>query len=384
MSSKISLQQITPNKANKLFYIDNLKILLTMLVVLHHTIIVYCAPGGWYYTEKTTQMAAIIPSTIFVSLNQSFFMGFFFLLAGYFTAPSYDRKGSWQFLGDRLIRLGIPLLFYSFVLSPLISYLVYYFAEGRHVSYLQYLSGYRTWINFGVLWFVAALLLFTLLYVVAKSLITIKFKNPISVPGTGIILLFAVFLGVLTFLVRIAFPVGWVLKPFGFQLGHFPQYIVMFIIGLVAYKNQWFDGLSLKLGKSLRRVAWLGLIFFPLFFLIKAKLNIPIEWYSGGFHWQSLLYAVWEQCIGISILTALLSVGRNSWNRSSPFLNKLSRCTFATYIFHPLVITGVSLIFKYWLADPAIKFLVLAPFVVMGSFLLGSIVLMIPSVKRII
>lgn len=384
MSSKISLQQTTPNKANKLFYIDNLKILLTMLVVLHHTIIVYCAPGGWYYTEKTTQMAAIIPSTIFVSLNQSFFMGFFFLLAGYFTAPSCHRKGTWKFLGDRLIRLGIPLLFYSFVLSPLISYLVYYFAEGRHVSYLQYLSGYRTWINFGVLWFVAALLLFTLIYVGAKHVITIKFKKSIPAPGTGSILLFAVFLGVLTFFIKIPCPVGWVLKPFGFQLGHFPQYIVMFIIGLVAYKNQWFDGLSLKLGKSLRRVAWLGLIFFPLFFLIRAKLNMPIAWYSGGFHWQSLLYAVWEQCIGLSVLTALLSLGKNSWNKSSPFLNKLSRCTFATYIFHPLVITGVSLIFKYWLADPAIKFLVLAPFVVMGSFLLGSIVLMIPSVKRII
>jgi Acyltransferase family len=384
MSSKILLQQSVPNKANKVFYIDNLKILLTALVVLHHTIIVYCAPGGWYYTEKTTQMAAIVPSIIIVSLNQSFFMGFFFLLAGYFTAPSYDRKGSWRFLKDRLIRLGIPLLFYSFVLSPLLSYLVYYFADGNHISYLQYLSGYHTWIDFGVLWFVAALLLFTLIYVGTKHLSTIKFKNPIPIPGTGIILLFAVFLGMLTFFVRIAFPVGWVLKPFGFQLGHFPQYIVMFIIGLLAYKNQWFNSLSLKVGKSLRRVAWLGLIFFPLFFLIKAKLNMPLAWYSGGFHWQSLLYAVWEQCIGISILTALLSLGKNSWNKSSPLLGKLSRCAFATYIFHPLVITGISLIFKYWLADPAIKFLVLAPVVVIGSFILGSIMLMIPGIKRII
>lgn len=123
-------------------------------------------------------------------------MGFFFLLAGYFTAPSYDRKGSRRFLGDRLIRLGIPLLFYSFVLSPLLSDLVYYFAENNHISYLQYLSGYHTWIDFGVLWFVAALLLFTLIYLGAKNFITIKFKNPVPTPGTGIILLFAVLLGV--------------------------------------------------------------------------------------------------------------------------------------------------------------------------------------------
>ena len=372
------------NPLKKVFYIDNIKLLLTVLVVLHHTIIAYSSSGGWYYTEKTTHVGALVPMTMFLSINQSFFMGFFFLLSAYFTVPSYDRKGARQFMTDRLLRLGIPLLFYSFILSPFISYLVYHFAKGNPITYLQYLSGYDTWIDFGVLWFVAALLVFTLIYLIGRSLINITFKKPVSAPGVVSVLLFAVLLGIISFLTRIFFPGGWVLKPLGFQLGHFPQYIALFTVGLLAYRNQWFDGLSERTGKRLALSAWLCLFLFPVFFLIRVKLNMPVAWYSGGFHWQSILYAVWEQWIGLSILTALLSRAKRSWNTSSPLLDKLSRCSFAVYIFHPLVIVALTLSVRDWAVDPAIKLLLIVPLALLGSFMLGTFVLLIPGVKKII
>jgi fucose 4-O-acetylase-like acetyltransferase len=94
------------SQSNKLFYIDNIKVLLTILVVLHHTFIAYSSSGGWYCKQQTTHIGALVPMTMFVSINQSFFMGFFFLLSAYFTDPSYDRKGAGQFFADRLLRLG--------------------------------------------------------------------------------------------------------------------------------------------------------------------------------------------------------------------------------------------------------------------------------------
>ncbi|RYE13520.1 MAG: hypothetical protein EOP45_21050 [Sphingobacteriaceae bacterium] len=111
---------------------------------------------------------------------------------------------------------------------------------------------------------------------------------------------------------------------------------------------------------------------------------MPIAWYSGGLHWQSLLYAVWEQCIGIAILTALLAVGKQSWNETSLLASRLSRCAFAVYIFHPLVIICLSLMVRNWSAEPGIKFLVMGPLAVIGSFLLGTIIISVPGVKRII
>lgn len=368
-------------KENKLFYIDNIRVLLTILVILHHTVITYGGAGGWYYIEPSARKEALLPMLLFVCVNQSFFMGFFFLLSAYFTVSSLDRKGPKRFIADRLLRLGLPLAFYSIILSPLYSYLVYYFAKGHHITILQYLSGYHHWISFGVMWFVAALLDFTLLYVAGRSL----FKTPvIPVPGTRTILVFAFALGIFSFFTRIIFPVGWELEPLGFQLGHFPQYIALFIVGVLAFRNNWFEQLSERTGKQLTLSAFLCLLCFPLFVIIRSKLQVPNHWFSGGFHWESLLYAVWEQWIGISILTALLIKGKRSWNGASPLQRKLSRSAFAVYIIHPLVVISLSMMVRNLFIDPAYKFLLVAPFAVAGSFLLGSLVVRIPFVNRVI
>lgn len=382
-STTITINQ-NSNSSNKLLYIDNIKVLLTILVVLHHTFIAYSSSEGWYYNEQTSLLPARILLTMCVSINQSFFMGFFFLLAAYFTDSSYFRKGASRFIKDRLIRLGIPLLFYSFILTPFICYLVYYFAKEHHITYFEYINRYDSWIDLGVTWFVAALLLFTLLYVVVKKIFKINFNTPVAVPNSRTILLFAIGLGIISFFVRIIFPVGWVLEPIGFQLGHFPQYIALFIIGLLASKNNWFDQLSEKTGKQLKRSAWLCLLFFPVFSIVKFKLNTPFSWFCGGFHWQALLYAVWEQWIGISILTALLIKGKRKWNTTSELLTKASRSSFAVYIFHPLVIVVLTLSVRNWNVEPLVKLLVVTPLIVLSSFLLGFLVLFIPGVKKII
>src|SRR5579859_4418870 len=83
-------------------YIDRLRSVMTVFVILHHTAITYGAPGGWYYNElKPSGSVASLLLTLFVATNQAYFMGFFFLLAGYFTPPSLERKGYGKFLGDR-------------------------------------------------------------------------------------------------------------------------------------------------------------------------------------------------------------------------------------------------------------------------------------------
>jgi fucose 4-O-acetylase-like acetyltransferase len=46
-------------------------------------------------------------------------MGVLFLISGYVSPGSLDRKGPRRFVTDRLIRLGIPLLVFFFVLNPI-------------------------------------------------------------------------------------------------------------------------------------------------------------------------------------------------------------------------------------------------------------------------
>lgn len=384
MPAQTKPSALIPDSSKKINYIDHLKVVLTVLVVLHHSFITYGAPGGWYYSQKTTHMGALIPMTMFVAINQAFFMGFFFFLSAYFITSSYQKKGAKQFVLDRLKRLGIPLVFYSFILSPVMIYLVYYFGEGHHIGFLQFLGGFDDWIDFGVLWFVAALLLFTLIYVLWRNIIKSRPARIFAVPSAGKIILFAVFIGVVSFFVRTVFPVGWVLKPVGFQLGHFSQYIALFILGLTAYKNEWLKKLSYRTGKQMLGLVIVLILFFPVFYIIKQLTNMPLDWFNGGFHWQALLYAVWEQVIGFSIITVLLTFGKRWWNNSLALLSKFSRYTFAVYIFHPLVLISLALLATDWAIDPSVKLLIVAPLAVIGSFLLASVVVLIPGVKKII
>lgn len=369
---------------NKIVYIDRLKVILTALVVLHHSFITYGAPGGWYFYQKTANEIAKIPMTLFVSVNQSFFMGLFFFLSAYFIGPSYDKKGPAKFTADRLIRLGIPLVFYSLVLSPVLNYTVEHYGYGRHSSFIGYMSGYHHWIDFGVLWFVAALLLFTLVYVLVKIIFKHIPSKPIPAPTALNVILFAAGVGAVSFLVRLVFPVGWVLHPVGFQPGHFSQYIALFVLGLVASKNNWISNITDKTGKRLGSFALWILLFFPVFFVIEKTVKMDGSWWSGGLHWQALLYAIWEQVIGFSIIVGLLIGGRMRWNEPSARISKLSRLTFAVYIFHPMVLISLALLVSNINIEPAIKLLVVGPLAVIGSFLLASVIVRIPGVKKII
>src|SRR5690349_12869922 len=139
----------------KINYINNLRVLLTILVILHHTSITYGAPGGWYFYDITANETALIIMTLFVAVNQSIFMGFFFFLSALFTESSYLKKGAAKFIADRLKRLGLPLLFYSFIFSPVLNFLIYRVGYGKQASFMQYLKGYNRWVDPGVMWFVA-------------------------------------------------------------------------------------------------------------------------------------------------------------------------------------------------------------------------------------
>jgi uncharacterized integral membrane protein len=384
MSTQTTTPALIPTKP-KIAYIDHLKVILTVLVILHHTFITYGAPGGWYYFQKTTSEAAKIPMTLFVAVNQSFFMGFFFFLSAYFIRPSYDKKGPARFVKDRLIRLGIPLMFYSFIFGPIMNYLVYYFGKGHHITLMQFLSGYDDWIDFGVLWFVAALLLFTLLYVAWREISKNRDNKATTTLSLGKVIAFAAALGLISFLVRLIFPIGWVLQPIGFQLGHFTQYVALFIAGILASKYNWLAGITYKQGKRAALIAsLLVIIIFPLFYVLLTTLKFPSSWFSGGFHWPALLYAMWEQLTGIAIITALIGIGKQLLNRESLLWSKLSRYTFAVYIFHPVVIISLALMLSSWNIEPAVKLLIVAPLAVTGSFLLASIIVSIPVVRKIV
>ncbi|HTT39005.1 MAG TPA: acyltransferase family protein, partial [Burkholderiales bacterium] len=108
-------------------YVDALRVLLILLVVAHHSVEAYVAP----HASQIVFPDAPIPRVwAFLAVNASFFMGLFFLLAGYYTPQAYDRRGAGRFLRDRLIRIGIPLLLGVVLIVPLAAWIRMAFYPG--------------------------------------------------------------------------------------------------------------------------------------------------------------------------------------------------------------------------------------------------------------
>ena len=90
----------------RLYFIDNLRWLMIIFVVLMHVNVTYSMLGGWYYIEKAKlDIFQTLYFGIYGSFTQAYFMGFLFFIAGYFVPGSYDRKGFGTFSKERLIRL---------------------------------------------------------------------------------------------------------------------------------------------------------------------------------------------------------------------------------------------------------------------------------------
>ena len=377
-------------KKGRLLYIDNLRIVLTGLVILHHLAIQYGGPGITYYNEAgpMSDISAIM-MTLLLAINQSFFMGFFFMVSSYFSPGSYDRHGARPYVKERLKRLGIPLLFYIIIISPLLQYVLALFRgyDGNILKFIPLFISKQPGLDVGPLWFVSALLFFSLLYVLWRLILHSK-----SVTKDGesralcnvSIVIFGVALGLVTFIVRIWFPVGWQFMLLHWQFSHFAQYIAMFIIGLIAYQRGWFAGLTESQGKVWRWVILALILLFPVLFVLGGALEGNLEPFMGGIEWQSFAYSLWEQFMCVAMVVTLVVWFRKRFNNQNTLGRALSSGAYATYVLHIVVIVLLALALRGIQMDMALKFILVAPFAVALSFLVGYLIKKLPLARNIL
>ncbi|MFY0651475.1 MAG: acyltransferase family protein [Cyclobacteriaceae bacterium] len=361
-------------------YIDNLRIFLTSWVILHHLAITYGAPGGWYYQEMKASELETIPLSMFVAVNQAFFMGMFFMISAYFMVPSLLKKGKAVFLKDRLLRLGIPTVIFFFFLHPLTVFIRNKFIYSEDVTLYNYIFESRVW-GAGPMWFVMALIAFSLVASIFKFS---GDKSPKPLPSAFKVILMAMVIAIAQFLFRIWLPVGWSMPITNWQLPHFGQYIVFFLVGLVAYRNDWFDQLTPKLGWrwfwSTQVIIFIG---FPVIFISGGAMEGNIDVFMGGLTWQSLAYTLWEQFVGIGMVIALSGIFKERFNSQGNFTKQLSASAYAVYVFHTPILVLIGLLFLSLELGSIAKFVALAPITLILCFGLGLVIKRMPFVKSV-
>jgi glucans biosynthesis protein C len=152
----------------RLYYIDWLRVLAVLLLFPFHTLRVFNADDPWYVKADTLST----PVTYLLDFISVWHMQLLFLLAGASTCLALRKRRNRQYLGERLLRLGIPFDFGILVLIPPQTYFGARFNSGYTESYWYYITSgdflqwnvkdggdYYGGFGIGHLWFILILLL---------------------------------------------------------------------------------------------------------------------------------------------------------------------------------------------------------------------------------
>jgi len=359
----------------RLSYIDNLRTFLTILVLVLHAAVTYGSEGGWYFQEPTDDMLAIVPLTMISAILQSFFMGLFFFISGYFAPGSYERKGTWKYLLDRVLRLGIPCLVFFYAIGPLSTYLTLVLLEGGEGVYAPHI---------GTMWFAQALLLLGIVYALVGVISRPKphAGGQDRFPAAWQFVLAAIGMAFTTWLVRYFYPRGTGM--YGMIFGDFPQYIVMFVAGIIAYRQNWLASVE-----SVKR-KWLWISFGVLVLLLPVMMVFGedpergFDLFMGGLYWQAVAYATWEACMCIVVSLLIVQVFKKRYNAQSRLSTAMSAAAYTAYIIHPVVLLLASYLLLALPAHPLVKFVLLAILGIVITFPLASAIKRVPLLRRIL
>jgi hypothetical protein len=307
------------------------------------------------------------------------------MISAFFIPSSLKRKGPKRFLSDRLRRLGIPLVFYIFIISPLIQY-IRAIIEGDGSNFIIYYYGLlkKGVIDVGPLWFLQILLLFSISYAILNEVLSKlynKRKILLNFPSNRNIFIAIFILASLTFLVRIKFPIGDNIA--SLNLGLAPQYIFLFGLGIMANNNKWFKAITIKEARYWSRIILIAVVFWPLFLLLNRTSGFNIEIFMGGPYWQSLIYAFWEAVLSISVSISAIYFFRQKFNYQNRVLKAMSKSTYFVFIMHSIVIIILSYSLKDMTFHPLFKFILVALLSVILCFLIGTYMTKIRFLKDI-
>ncbi len=394
---EILFVMITETKKIWYLFLDNIKVLFTILVIFWHIMVTYFEVGGWYYKESNpldpfSEIFFLIIASI-GGVFQTSLLGLFFLLGGYFTPKSYDRKGVRNFWKGRLIRLGIPLLVYAVLINPLTIYTLAKLGispwntnpvlQGIFLDY--YFGIFLSWedfINFlsfgGPMWFLKVLLIFTAIYTFWRQVTKLnsmqqKIPKEFEIPRYPYLLLLALGLGFFAFLVRIFLPID--VRPLEIPWGQLIEYLMMFSIGVICIRYRWFEKITKTHIKLWLITILILLVIIYIDFILAIATDVDFIVFNRRLNLHAFLLAMVDNIICMGVIFVLIKVFYSKFNKQGSILQNFSNSAYHMYLLHPLVLVVISVGFAFLSLYPIIKLAFVFPLTVIVCYLLSHYVL---------
>ncbi|PWI48803.1 hypothetical protein CEE45_04405 [Candidatus Heimdallarchaeota archaeon B3_Heim] len=378
-------------KKPRYIFLDNIKLMFAILVIFNHARVTYEGSGWWYYIEENTLdlFSTIFFQTLasFGGIFQASLLGLFFLLAGFLTPKSFDRKKLSVFWKERLLRLGVPLLLYVLLINPIMFYILsvlgiepwtsypnlqgslldYYFDQFKSLGTLiDFLT------NVGPMWFLYVLLIFTFVYTLWRQVsrsdsIQQYIPKELPIPRNVYLFLIAIVLGWVAFIVRFISPVDRF--PLGIPFGYLIQYFMMFVVGVITARYDWFEKISKDHIKVWSSILAATVVLFFLYFILFMGVDSDYSVVFGGPNLSALVFALVDNMVCMGMIFVLIPIFYLKFNTQGNIIKNLSDSSFHMYLIHAPILVTISLVFISIPLFPVLKLVIVFPLAVILCYL---------------
>ncbi|MFN8233831.1 MAG: acyltransferase [Actinomycetota bacterium] len=358
----------------RLAYLDDLRVLMVAGVIAGHAIAGYAGMNWTYADVAEGEMGEasqavfgliILPFAVFV-------MALFFLVAGLLTPGSLERKGPGRFARDRLVRLGIPLAAFTFVLWPLMTYGLYVTA-GSDWGLRDVYADDPTLDN-GPLWFVEVLLLFSLVY--AGWVAWRPRSGRVALPDAAEPLrarhLVGLGAGIAagTFIVRLWFPFDS-LQLTNAHVWQWPECVGLFGLGIVAARRGWLRSIPDRIRRGCGRAALAATAALVVAFASTQDPDGSVETFGGGWRVEALVLAAIGGALTVAASVWVLGFAQRHPVTGGRTVRAMGRAAYAAFVLQGIPLIALALLLRPLGVPLEIKALIVAAGAIAGSFALG-------------
>lgn len=336
--------------------LDWIRVIATYLVFLYHCSMFF-NPFPWHIKNELINTSYIL---IFSLLVGTWIMPIFFVLSGISTKYAMQKRTGKGFLKERLIQLGIPLIFGIFILSPPQVYIERVSHQQFSGTFLSFFPAYFDGLyleiggtgNFAFvglhLWYLLVLLVFSTLSMPIIS--RIRVKNDSFHLGHYLLLVLVLIL--ITYLFNFVSLGGWGI----------PYYLALFIIGFFYFSK---DSFNTYLKKYWIKISVLAVTMSAIY----------IKWFMTGVPEQSgglsFLFTTVRVLSSLNSVLLVFYLANKYLQRKNNFLHFNSMFSMPMYILHQPVIVLIGFwIYQYdWAISIKLPILVtLSFFIIILSY----------------
>jgi len=364
----------------RLYYLDNLRAVVIVLVIVLHAAITYMAdPPTWWYVIDPDRSVAFTWLVLLVDVP---IMQVLFFVAGYFAVRSLQRRGPRGFVREKVVRLAIPWALGVVFLAPLATYMTYV-SRGVPTGYLQFwtVDFWGPMFQQSVYWFLGVLFVAFLVLVYAylypaRAALRAE-APPVEQPRARLFAWFVVLTAGGSILFSPTLGVDdWRSLSYLFvvQPARIAFYVGYFVLGIYAERHGWFT----ETGFRPRLATWgagcvIAASAYLAFRLAGPSPSLASRAVESGLFSAFCLTAL---VAGVALFRARIDGAGRAWRT-------LAANSFGIYYVHPLILYPLAYLLV-GLSVPAIaKFSILVVATLVGSLAVSGLVLkQVPGLRR--